>query len=218
MKFLQLILLLSVLCFSRDNPFASVENISKFTHSSPKNNNFEQKDFRLPDSARVLKKVEVYYQNLNGSVSKQTVSIDKKIDWHDKFMITHRNSKIKTLPTTLVAPIITTTKKQVIVKKDNLKVFGFKDFISFKVAGKSIKILTKDQKIRDFSVDKPYKIVIDFKRDTNFLTKSFDINMPPFISVVLGNHDKYYRVAIELDGQYIYNLKKEKGDYIITLK
>ncbi len=215
MKFLQLIFLMSVLCFSRDNPFASVENISKFTKIASKNNNFKQKDFNLPDSARVLKKVEVYYQNLNGSVSKQLVNIDKKIDWHDTFIITYKNGKIKTLPKRGIAVKI---KKQELTKKDTIRTFSFKDFISFKVGGKSIKIFTKDSKIRDFLVDNPYKIVIDFKRDANFLTKSFKVNMPPFVSIVLGNHDKYYRVAIELDGQYIYDLKKEKGDYIITLR
>jgi len=216
MKILQLILLLSLSCFSRDNPFVSIENISKSTNIAPKNSNFQQKDFSLPDSARILKKVEVYYQNLNGSISKQVVDIDKKIDWHDEFTITHKNSKIKTLPTIIKTKI--KTKKQVIVKKDNMKIFSYKDFISFKVIGKSIKILTKDIKIRDFSVDKPYKIIVDFRRDSNFLTKTFHIDRPPFVSVVLGNHDNYYRVAIWLDGQYIYNLKREKGDYIITLK
>ncbi len=215
MKILQLILLLSVLCFSRDNPFVSVENISKSTNITPKNNTFQQKDFSLPDSARILKKVEIYYQNLNGSISKRVVNIDKKIDWHDEFMITHKNSKVKVLP---IMPKTIKPKKQEIVKKDDIKIFSFKDFISFKVARKSIKIITNDHKIRDFIVDNPYKIIIDFRRDTNFLTKSFHIDKPPFVSVVLGNHDKYYRVAIRLDGQYIYSLKKQKGDYIITLK
>jgi len=216
MKILQLILLLSILCFSRDNPFVPVEDISKSTNVAPKNSNFQQKDFSLPDSARILKKVEVYYQNLNGSISKQVVDIDKKIDWHDEFTIKYKNSKIKTLPTTIKTK--TKIKKQAIVKKDDIKIYSYKGFISFKVAGKSIKILTKDSKIRDFSVDKPYKIIVDFRRDSNFLTKTFHIDKPPFVSVVLGNHDKYYRVAIWLDGQYIYSLKREKGDYIITLK
>lgn len=214
MKILQLILLLSVVCFSRDNPFVPVEDISKSTSIVQKNGNFQEKDFSLPDSARILKKIEVYYQNLNGSISKQVVDINKKIDWHDKFIITYKNSKIKTLPT-IVKP---KTKEQTVVKKDDMKLFSYKDFISFKVLGKSIKIITKDSKIRDFLVDKPYKIIVDFRRDTDFLTKTFHINRPPFVSVVLGNHNKYYRVAIWLDGQYVYSLKKEKGDYIITLK
>jgi len=212
MKILQLILLLSLSCFSRDNPFVPVEDISKSTNIAPKITDFKEKDFSLPDSARILKKIEIYYQNLNGSISKQVVNIDKKIDWHDKFTITHKNSKIETLPTTVK------TKKEIKTKKDDIKIFSYKGFISFKVAGKSIKIITKDSKIRDFLVDEPYKIVLDFRRDTSFLTKTFHINRPPFVSVVLGNHDKYYRVVIQLDGQYIYNLKREKGDYIITLK
>ncbi len=216
MKFLQLFLLLGALCFARDNPFVSVENISNFTQAPKKDNSFKEKDFTLPDSARVLKKVEVFYQNLNGSVSKQMLNIDKKIDWHKKFIISYKNSRILTKPEKKIQAV--EKKPQPKRVKEVIKTFSFKDFIAFKVGKKSMKIITKDSKIRDFIVSEPYKIVIDFKRDTNFLTKTFKINLPPFVSIVLGNHDKYYRVVVELDGQYIYSLKKEEGDYIITLK
>ncbi|MFK5882594.1 MAG: AMIN domain-containing protein [Sulfurospirillum sp.] len=217
MKILQLFLLLGVLCFARDNPFAPVENIAKFTQLPKQDKHFKKADFSLPDSARVLKKVDVYYQNLDGSISRRVVQIDKKIDWHDEFMLTYKKdlqNQKKAKRTTL----LTAEKTQQNQSENEIKSFKYKGFISFKVGKKRLEIFTKDRKIRDFMVDKPYKIVIDFKRDTNFLTKSFKVDMPPFVSIVLGNHDKYYRVAIELDGQYVYSLKKAKGDYIVTLK
>lgn len=42
--------------------------------------------------------------------------------------------------------------------------------------------------------------------------------MPKFASITIGKHAGYYRVAIKLDGQYTYNLKKSQDGYIVTLK
>ncbi len=215
MRIFSLIIVLGILCFARENPFEPVENIIKNKQFLKTDRYFHKVDFRLPDSSRVLKKIEVYYQNLNGSISKKTVNIDRKVDWHDTFTLS--NSRMEH---SVQAPKMKSAnlKNKKIFTEEGIKTFNFKDIISFKIGKKKMKIITKDVKIRDFSVDKPYKIVIDFRRDINFLTKSFRVDMPPFVSIVLGNHDKYYRVAIELDGQYVYKLKKEKGDYIITLR
>jgi len=207
-KYLSIILFISVFCFGRDNPFVPANNITKFTHVNKKKMNFEDVKIQLPNSARILKSIEVVYQNLDGSVDKKVKIIDKKIDWHDELIFT-KTVKGKEKAITQMIPRST---------QEQARKYSFKDFIKFEVTKKSFKIITKDIKIRDFLVNKPYKVVVDFKRDANFLTKRFMINMPPFISVVLGNHDKYYRVAIKLDGQYVYTLRKVKGDYIITLR
>ncbi len=205
-----ILLLLGTLCFSRENPFAPVENISKSTQPVRQDKQFDRAYLSLPDSARILKKLDVYYQNLDGSVSHRSVSIDKKIDWHNEFIFSYKNSgNIKNTRVKSLSPKST---------GHGIKRYKYKDFIAFQVGNKRMKIITKDSKIRDFMVDNPYKIVIDFRRDTNFLTKTFKVRMPPFVSIVLGNHDKYYRVVVTLDGQYLYNLKKDKGDYVITLK
>ncbi len=217
MRIFTLFLLLGVLCFARDNPFAPVENITKFTQPAKQENHFKKVDFSLPDSARILKKIDVYYQNLDGSISRRVVKVDKKIDWHDDFRLVYKK-ELKEQEETDESTQSMTKKPQQNQSQNDIKIFKYKDFIAFKVGKKRMEIITKDSKIRDFMVDKPYKIVVDFKRDTNFLTKSFQVDMPPFVKIVLGNHNKYYRVAIELDGQYIYSIKKQKGDYIITLK
>lgn len=211
MRIFTLFLLLGVLCFARDNPFVPVENIAKFTQTAKKEKYFQKADFTLPDSARILKKVDVYYQNLDGSVARKVVNIDKKIDWHDEFVLGYKKATSMPVATTK-------TNAPASSPQSGIKSFSYKGFITFKVGKNRIKIITKDSKIRDFMVDKPYKIVVDFKRDTNFLTKSFKVDMPPFVKIVLGNHNKYYRAAIELDGQYIYNIQKKKGEYIITLR
>ena len=205
-------LLLGILCFARDNPFEPVEDIARFTKVPKQDNYFKKASFALPDSARILKKIDLYYQNLDGSISRKIIKIDKKVDWHNKLTLTYGGTQ------NIQKKYSAVKKRKTVVSKDSIKKFGYKGFISFRVSKKRIEIITKDSKIRDFMVDKPYKVVVDFKRDTNFLTKTFKLDIVPFVSVVLGNHDKYYRVAIELDGQYLYNVKRKKGEYIITLK
>jgi len=207
-KYLSVILFISIFCFGRDNPFVPASNITNFTQIKKKESNFKDVKVQLPNSARVLKSIQVVYQNLDGSVDKKVKIIDKKIDWHDELIFT-KAIKLKENITPEMMPRST---------QEKAKKYSFKGFIKFEVSKKSFKIITKDTKIRDFLVNKPYKIVVDFKRNANFLTKSFRVNTPPFVSFVLGNHDDYYRVAIRLDGQYQYMLKKEKGGYIITLK
>ena len=205
-------LLLGVLCFGRDNPFAPVENIAKFTQMKKRDNNFKEAQFTLPDSSRILKKMIVVYQNLDGSLTQKSITIDKKIDWHNAFVLKYKNT---TLHVESKMPIKPT---QMSMATQKIKSYSFKGFIKFKVGNKRLVISTKDSKIRDFLVSNPYKIVFDFRRDTNFLTKTFKVNTPPFVSIVLGNHDKYYRVAIELDGQYIYKTEKKQDEFVITLR
>ncbi len=209
MRFLILFLVFTVSLFARENPFVPMSSIAKSTQINKKDKYFKELKFKLPNSARVLKNIEVTYQNLNGSISKKIISIDRKIDWHDELFLTKNTALHKEEPT------------KTVIKKDMPemgKVYRFKNFIKFEILKKSIKITTKDVKIRDFLVSRPYKVVLDFRRDANFLTKTLKVNLPPFISIILGNHEKYYRVAIELDGQYAYQLKKSKGNFIITLR
>lgn len=206
MQKLVLFLFLSVFCVARDNPFQPIEDIQQFTHAKAEENKFKSANFKFPDSARIFKKIEVSYQNIDGSVEKKVINIDKSIDWHDSFVLGIKTNEVK--PNNI----------SVIKQTKQTEKYSFKGFISFEIDGKSLKIITRDRLIRDFLVTKPYKVVLDFRRNTNFLTKTFKTNSVPFIKIVLGNHDNYYRAAIELDGQYIYKLKKEKGDFIITLR
>ena len=39
----------------------------------------------------------------------------------------------------------------------------------------------------------------------------------PFSKIRMGNHDGYYRVVIELDGQYRYKLETQERDYTIVV-
>jgi len=90
-------------------------------------------------------------------------------------------------------------------------------FIEFYNINKELKIVTKDEIIRDFLLVKPHRIVLDFKRDIDIRSYEKDILKSSFTKVKIGNHKGYYRVVIELDGYYRYRLKKIKEGYLFQL-
>lgn len=205
MRFIFSILFLCTLLVARENPFFPMVNIEELPLS---NNNpdfkssLEKVDIKLPSSARVLKKVEITFQNLDGSIETREVEIDRAIDWHKPLELQQKGGT-------------KAMRKEV----DRSKVQPLADygFIKFYANRKKIHVITNDEKIRDFLVVRPHKIVIDFKRDASFLTKRFKVNRFPFVNIVLGNHDGYYRVAIELDGQYSYKMKEIAKGYAFEL-
>jgi len=169
---------------------------------------------QLPSSARVLKSVEFHYQNLDGSIESKKVNLNQKIDWHDELIVKKLVDDID-LPTTSILTKIKTDKKTV---KKVLKKINFKNLLVFTIDDKSLYIKTKDKKIRDFLITEPYKIVVDFKREISFYTKVYNLKTRYFKTITIGKHSGYYRVAIELDGKYLYKQRKVKDGYVFTLR
>jgi hypothetical protein len=200
-------LFLSVALFARENPFVplkSSKDIGEATSIKDTRKEFVAQSITLPSSARILKSMELHYQNLDGSIESKVVLIDKNIDWHDEFVLQKLQDKSVTMQEPI--PSISDEEEQSEVKIEIKKSVDFQNR------------LTKDKKLRDFLVTDPYKIVIDFKKDLSFTTKNFLVDVKPFRKVVFGNHNGYYRLVIELDGQYLYNLEETEEGYQIRVK
>ena len=201
------------LLIARENPFKPVvtpEKLGATTLKKERKKEFTGVKINLPSSARILKSVEVEYQNLDGSIESKAVKIDRKIDWHDTLVL--KKLKDETTPKTKEK------KKEIPKKVSKVKTIKFKNTISFQIKNSEIILKTKDKKLRDFMVTSPYKIVVDFKKELSFYTKVYNLNLKKFKKITIGKHSGYYRVAIELDGQYIYEIKKVKNGYAIYLK
>jgi len=212
----QLISILLILCVSlsaRDNPFSSVKDsqgIGKAITIKDTRKNFSEVKTTLPSTVRILKELELHYQNLDGSIQSKKIKIDEKIDWHDELVLT----KVKDIKKGYIAPI----KVEEPMSEPNQKVINFKDTISFAINDNKLHVTTDDIKIRDFLITNPYKIVLDFERELSFNTTKFDLSTKKFQNITIGKHDGYYRVVVELDGQYKYTLQKINNGFIITLK
>jgi len=197
-----LFLFLALTLFGRDNPFfpsepekERVQTSNKVEVTAP----FTTKEILLPNSARVLKTVTLTYQNLDGSIENEEVVVNAKIDWHEPFVLTHK--------------MLNKKQSKQAAKSTTVKT----KFINFKMSKKSMHITTKDTLLHNFLLTNPHRIVMDFKRNTSFKPKLFTLNRAPFAKIRMGNHDGYYRVVIELDGQYRYKLETRDKDYTIAV-
>jgi hypothetical protein len=173
-------LISAVLAFARINPFEPVINPDN-TIKVVKQEYFKAKVY-LPDDARILKKIIFVYQSLNGDIKQKEVLINKNIDFHSPVIITHnpQNFGIKE------------------VKIDSL-------FTLF-IKNRKIFIKTKDKLIRKMFLVKPFRLVMDFKKNADFLTIKKVLRNSIVKKIVVGNHNGYYRVVMYFDANYKYKI------------
>ena len=184
---------------ARENPFIPTDKTIKVGVATNKKSpikQFESKRLNLPSTSRILKDVSITFQNLDGTTQTITAKIDKKIDWHKPLILSQDVNSHESL-----------SQK---VFKSVVKSYKVSDFFSFDVSKNRILLHSSDKILRDFMVTNPFKIVIDFESDLDFATKVQKVNFENFVKVTLGNHEGYYRVVIELDGQYTYKLNDKE--------
>ncbi|WP_353661726.1 AMIN domain-containing protein [Hydrogenimonas sp. SS33] len=235
---LTFLFLLTLPLAARENPFKPVIDNTVLPVTSNKVEKappFKEANVTLPSDARILTSVAIYYQALDGSVKKEVVSIDRSIDWHDPIVIrqVHPRAKkpaAKTLrrPLPAAKPLKTASKKRQKPKKsaaassaetaEKTLRFAPLPFVTVELEGKSVHIVTADEKVRSFHLSNPFKIVVDFRRNAAFLTKHKEVDLPPFKAVDIGNHEGYYRVVVTFDAPYRYRLTKTSDGYLIRLR
>jgi hypothetical protein len=209
-KFLIITTLLFTNVYSRENPFFPAEGEQALPNTTNKDlslNPLKRAAISLPSSARIIQKVTIEYKNLDGSIEKSSIDLDNEVDWHLPVFVSQSMGTIKT------TPIKQTSKKQSI-KRTHL--FSSK-YIKFYKKGSELIIDTNDKMIRDFSLTKPYRMVLDFKRDVNLKSKTKSLSGKIFKKISVGTHDGYYRVVVLLDGQYKYEKNKTSNGYSVRL-
>lgn len=225
-KSIILLISLAVWLDARDNPFFpsnDSQNLLTTTNQIQQHEQLKQATLTLPSSARILKEVSIEYINLDGSVERKSINLDNSIDWHLPIFVSQsytndsmaqgnmpikQTEKISSTANSIIHPVENPTKESFHKLADY-------DFIAFMYKSKTLKIITDDKNIRDFMLVDPYRIILDFGEDYDFKSLQQDIKGSIFKRIRIGNHDGYYRVVIELDGQYKYDLKTDKDGYIL---
>ena len=164
------------------NPFVPVIKSENIFIVKP--DDFKNTKVLLPDDARVLKKIIFVYQNLNGEIKQKEVIINKNIDFHKPIYISHSSNKFR------------------------IKELYFLNLFKMYIKNRKIFIQTKDKLIRSFFLVRPFRIVLDFKKNTDFLTIKKYLKNCFIKKVIVGNHKGYYRVVIYFDAKYMYKIKK----------
>ena len=109
------------------------------------------------------------------------------------------------------------TTKPVQETKGSEKEIKFLGFVSFLTHEKELNIITKAKNLKHFAYEKN-KIVLDFaKPPRSFKTRNLKLENDTFKNVIIGWHDKYFRVVLELDKMHKYRLETAENGYVLKL-
>ena len=101
--------------------------------------------------------------------------------------------------------------------KSSEKEIKFLGFVSFLTHEKDLNIITKAKNLKHFAYEKN-KIVLDFaKPPRSFKTRNLKLENETFKNVIIGWHDKYFRVVLELDKMHKYKLETAENGYVLKL-
>ena len=101
--------------------------------------------------------------------------------------------------------------------KSSEKEVKFLGFVSFLAHEKELNIITKAKNLKHFAYEKN-KIVLDFaKPPRSFKTRNLKLENETFKNVIIGWHDKYFRVVLELDKMHKYKLETVENGYVLKL-
>ncbi len=181
-----------VVLYGRENPFVPV--VVNINQNIVKENYFKQIKTSLPSDARILKSVTFTYQTLSGAIKSTTVSIDKHIDWHNPLYVSANKIQKK--------------------KITKIKV----GFVSFYIEKNKILVNRSNKLIRHFMLVSPFRYVMDFRANMNFLTYKKDVKHCFVKRIIIGNHNGFYRVVLYLDGAYKPLVKKTEEGYLVEFK
>lgn len=232
MRWILVVFIFLLILEARENPFKPVivpQESGKVAENEPLKP-LNRVEIKLPSSARKIKSVKIFYQNIDGSIDVIEKKLDNDIDWHFPIVISHEMQDDKEETKKSEKPKIENDTKIAITKEvenrpqepqvpkiEGTKIDGF-EFVYFVIDKNVLYIYTKDEKIRDFPLSEPTKVVIDLKRPVNFKSKTIETKLAYFSEIAIGNHTDSYRLAIKLDGIYKYTLERFDGGYKITLK
>ena len=101
--------------------------------------------------------------------------------------------------------------------KSSEKEVKFLGFVSFLAHEKGLNIITKAKNLKHFAYEKN-KIVLDFaKPPRSFKTRNLKLENETFKNVIIGWHDSYFRVVLELDKMHKYKLETVENGYVLKL-
>lgn len=107
--------------------------------------------------------------------------------------------------------------KPVVEAKSSGKEVNFLKFVGFLAHEKELNIITKTKNLKHFAYEKN-KIVLDFaKPPRSFKTRNLKLENETFKNVIIGWHESYFRVVVELDKMHKYKLEAVENGYVLKL-
>ena len=212
---------------ARENPFvpddinATTLNSTNISQNSPK---LDKIIAKFPSDARELVSATFNYKSIDGSIKQNSIDSNASFDWHDDIIIssqspvtneTTTDEQTKQATAKKAAPKLLSVPPKIEPPLDSV---SFMDFIKFDIFNSKIEIINQDRLIRDFIINKPDKIVMDFNKNSEFNTQTIKVHKGPLKKITIGAHKGYYRVVLFLDGNYHYGLRQSGNGYTLTLR
>lgn len=198
MRIFTLLTLCVAALLARDNPFESVITPKLEEHSSPTlhQDPLSSVEFVLPSTARVLKSVQVTYQNLDGSLETKSIQLDESIDWHYPLQIAQK------------------AQGATYTGETRFKLGEFELIIN----RNSLFIATRKKMLRDFILPEPYRLVLDIEGGKGDESAKLTLDKKYFNAAELSTHEGFYRLSFSLDGRYKHTIKPQRDGFVITLE
>lgn len=207
---------------ARENPFFPSDgekDILLTTNENMQKSPLQKVAVNLPPQARIVQKVIIEFKNLDGSLESKSIELDNSIDWHLPIFISQSYAEVPKNTKSEISKSQNQSSNNIVQDKTSsyTKIVSTKD-LSILSLEKSLKIVTKDEMIRNFLLTNPHRVVIDFKKDTDINSYIKKDSKNIFKEIRIGNHKGYYRIVLELDGYYRYDIQKKSDGYHIELK
>lgn len=182
----------------RDNPFESVISPKAEEHRASKiqQEPLSTVEFVLPSTARVIKNIQITYQNLDGSLENKTIQLDESIDWHYPLLISQK------------------AQNATYTGENRFKLGEFELVIN----RAKIFVATRKKMLRDFILPEPYRLVIDVAGVKDSIQESVKMNKKYFVNAEVTTHEDFYRISISLDGRYKYTITPQRDGFVIALE
>lgn len=183
---------------SRENPFESVITPKLEEHKAPSMHQepLSTVEFALPSTARIVKNVQITYQNLDGSIEQKIIQLDESIDWHYPLFIAQK------------------AQGATYSAENRFKLGEFELTIN----KSTMFIATRKKMLRDFILPEPYRLVLDIEGAQANEFQKLTLNKKYFQDAELSTHEGFYRISLSLDGRYKYSIAPQRDGFVLSLE
>lgn len=90
--------------------------------------------------------------------------------------------------------------------------------LKIEVLENGIRFMVKDLIQKDFLLENPYRIVIDFEPVRYFESRSVSIDSPIVSQIAVASHDDYNRAVVYISEKREYQISKNQNDWFLEIK
>lgn len=222
-------LILIALCsvaFAREDPFVPLivpkDSVRPYYGETSV---FDKQEITLPSNARLIKKIDITYQNIDGSIETKSVAVSGRVDWRMPLVVSQvlnpslRKAKDSSKDSVRDSTPQTARVSQTASAPSSANAIVSVNSQAYKIDGNRIFIAYEGDLKRHFIMKNPNRIVLDFDKNIKYYHNNrIRINEPYFTALKYGLHSGFLRIVVHLDGSYVYNVAQSANGVTISVE